>query len=86
MDGSALGWWAGALAASLLVVVTFPLDFGPARWSNPAVWADHPKAVPPAWTASLGGEAVPHRILEASEPTESTARGEAQPMSAATAP
>ena len=36
--------------SSLYVVVTFPLDFGPTRWSNPAVWADHPRAVPPAWT------------------------------------
>jgi len=38
------------LTVAVFVVVTFPLDFGPARWSNPSVWADYPKAVPPAWT------------------------------------
>ena len=65
--------------SSLLVLLTFPLDFGPARWSNPSVWADYPKAVPPAWTAALpGGDAAPHQIVQASEPTESTARGEAR--------
>ena len=58
---------------SLLVVATFPLDFGPARWSNPAVWADYPKAVPPAWTDALsGGSAARHQILEMTEPSEST--------------
>ncbi len=50
------------LGVSLLVVVAFPLDFGTSRWSNPAVWADYPKAVPPAWTAALTGDAVPHQI------------------------
>ena len=46
--------WRMALVLGVLghlsCVVTFPLDFGPTRWSNPAVWADYPKAVPPAWT------------------------------------
>ncbi len=65
--------------SSLLVLLTFPLDFGPARWSNPSVWADYPKAVPPAWTAALpGSDASAHLIVQASEPSESTARGEAR--------
>ena len=64
------------VVVSLLVVLTFPLDFGPSRWSNPAVWADYPKAVPPAWTALLSAdEAAEHQIIEATEPTESTERG-----------
>ena len=64
---------------SILVVVTFPLDFGPTRWSNPTVWADHPRAAPPAWTALLpGAQSAEHRILEASEPTSTAARGEAR--------
>ncbi len=63
---------------SLVVLATFPLDFGPARWSNPAVWADYPKAVPPAWTAALSGTASPHQIVEVSEPTETVARGDAR--------
>jgi peptide/nickel transport system permease protein len=62
--------------ASLVVLVSFPLDFGPTRWSNPSVWADYPKAVPPAWTAALSGDAVEHQVIEADEPTESTERGE----------
>lgn len=63
---------------SLLVLLTMPLDFGPTVWSNPVVWADHPKAVPPAWTAAISGDAVEHHILEADEPTETTARGGAR--------
>jgi peptide/nickel transport system permease protein len=64
---------------SVLVLVTFPLDFGPTRWSNPAVWADYPKAVPPAWTTALSSDSVAqHRILEASQPTTSTERGAAR--------
>ena len=62
----------------------YPLDFGPARWSNPQVWADYPKAAPPAWTTLLGGDrAVQHRVLEATEPTE-VAPGRARPRSAPT--
>ena len=67
------------LSVSVLVLLTFPLDFGPTRWSNPAVWADYPKAVPPAWTAALSPDgAVPHQLIEASQPTESTERGDAR--------
>ena len=65
--------------SAILVLVIFPLDFGPTRWSNPSVWADFPKAVPPAWTDALTSEkAAEHRILEATEPTDSTARGDAR--------
>ncbi|CAN5792861.1 ABC transporter permease [soil metagenome] len=69
----------GLTTVAVLVVLTFPLDFGPARWSNPAVWADHPRAAPPAWTELLSTERpAQHRILEAVEPTATTARGEAR--------
>ena len=64
---------------SVYVVVTFPVDFGPARWSNPALWADFPKAAPPAWTNLFTGARRPaHQILEAREPREVTAAGPAQ--------
>ena len=64
---------------AILVVFTFPFDFGPARWSNPTVWADYPRAAPPAWTALFPGERrAQHRILEATEPTSSASRGEAR--------
>jgi peptide/nickel transport system permease protein len=66
-------------SGAVLVLLTFPLDFGPTRWSDPAVWADYPKAVPPAWTAAFAAERPSeHRILEASEPSSSTARGAAR--------
>ena len=37
------------VAVSAYVLATYPLDFGTKEWSNPAVWADNPKAVPPVW-------------------------------------
>jgi peptide/nickel transport system permease protein len=67
------------LLSSVLVVIGYwPLDYGPSRWSNPAVWADYPKAVPPAWTTLVGGDAVEHQVLEATAPTQTTERGEAR--------
>ena len=83
-----LASWAGKIGLTLaailtlsaaLVVITFPLDFGPSRWSAPATWADYPKAVPPAWTAAFSGERpAEHRIIEASEPSQTTERGGAR--------
>jgi peptide/nickel transport system permease protein len=71
--------------ASLYVIVSYPLDFGPARWSNPAVWADYPRAVPPAWTNLLtplgahgGRQQAEHLVLEAREPSDVRAAGPAQ--------
>lgn len=60
------------------VVVTYPSDFGPKRWSDPSVWADYPKAAPPAWTTLLGGNRVQHRILTATEPASVVTRGPAE--------
>ncbi len=69
---------------SLYVVVTFPADFGPSRWSNPAVWADNPSNAAPVWTRwfSETGPA-PHLILEPGPreiEEEGTARVEVVPM------
>lgn len=74
--GVALALLLGLL--SLVVLLTFPLDFGPTQWSNPAIWADYPKAVPPAWTAALSGDAVEHLVMDSSEADETTERGEAR--------
>ncbi|BAS26434.1 ABC transporter permease [Limnochorda pilosa] len=73
--------WAGApgraglilltllMLASLYVAVAYPADFGTARWASPAVWADLPKAAPPAWTQLLAGRRrVEHQVLEATAP------------------
>jgi peptide/nickel transport system permease protein len=62
--------------ASLYVVVTYPLDFGPSRWSNPAVWSDNPSAVPPRWINWFSREPGPvHQVIETSESTTVSAFG-----------
>ena len=61
------------LALSAWVLVTYPLDFGSARWSNPAYWANNPRNAPPAWsTLFTGRNAVPHTVAEMSAPVETT--------------
>ena len=44
------------VALSVYVVVRFPFDFGETRWSNPARWADNPKAAPPSWSSVFSGK------------------------------
>ena len=57
------------IVAAIYVLLVFPLDFGESQWSNPVVWVDNPKAVPPVWTNSLRREARPlHRVFEGAEP------------------
>lgn len=58
------------LLVSLWVVATYPANFGPARWSNPAYWGDYPKAAPPEWINVLGSNKPKHQILEARAPTQ----------------
>lgn len=69
-----------ALAAvSIYVLVAYPLDFGTQRWSNPAVWADNPKAVPPAWVNLFTGRRrVAHSTLTATSPTDVAQAGAAR--------
>ncbi|MCZ0938233.1 MAG: ABC transporter permease [Caldilineaceae bacterium] len=64
------------IVVALYVLLVFPLDFGESQWSNPIVWVDNPKAVPPVWTNSFRRETrPPHRIFEGREPhTEQMAR------------
>jgi peptide/nickel transport system permease protein len=64
------------LALSVVALVRFPLDFGEQRWSNPAIWADNPKVVPPSWTNLLpGSNKVRHTTLEATTPDQVEAVG-----------
>jgi len=42
------------------------------------VWADYPKAAPPAWTSWFGGDRVQHRILSATAPASTVTRGPAE--------
>jgi peptide/nickel transport system permease protein len=57
-------------AAAVIVVATFPPDFGPKRWSNPALWADSPRSAPPAWTNLFRRDRlVEHRQIELAGPT-----------------
>ena len=66
------------VGASFYVLATYPLDYGSQKWNNPVVWADNPKAVPPAWTKLFTGRRrVTHTVLEAGAPTE-VAAGEGE--------
>lgn len=66
-----VGLFLALVLLSLWVLATYPLDFGRARWSNPAVWADNPQNAPPAWSARLGGgREVAHLARTLDAPTE----------------
>jgi hypothetical protein len=66
-----LALFALMLILSAWVLLTYPLDFGSARWSNPAYWANNPRSAPPAWSAAITGKpAVPHTVLDLTEPVE----------------
>ena len=55
---------------AIVVVVTFPPDFGPRIWSNPALWADQPRSAPPAWTNFFRRDKrVEHRLQRFTAPT-----------------
>ena len=54
---------------ALYVLLAFPMDFGESQWSNPVVWVDNPKAVPPVWSNALRQETrPPHHVFEGTEP------------------
>ena len=56
---------------SVYVILTYPSDYGTSRWGNPALWADNPKSVPPAWTGFLSSvKPTRHRIEEWEKPSE----------------
>jgi peptide/nickel transport system permease protein len=66
-----LALFAAMLALSLWVLVTYPLDFGAARWSNPAYWANNPRNAPPSWSPRLSGSAaVPQSTFTLDAPAE----------------
>ena len=62
------------IALSIFTLVYYPLSFGRTKWSNPAVWADNPKAAPPVWTNLFpGSNRVPHRVSTLAKPTATEA-------------
>jgi peptide/nickel transport system permease protein len=62
------------VAVSLYVIIAYPMDFGSRLWNNPAVWADNPKNVPPAWTNIFSqSKQVAHTAFKATEPSQVTA-------------
>ncbi len=61
---------------SVGVVLTYPANFGSARWANPTYWADNPRSSPPAWTRFFSAtRRAKHRIMDLSEPARVTADG-----------
>ena len=66
-----LAMFASMLAISLWVLVTYPADFGSARWSSPAYWANNPRNAPPIWLARLTSRpAFPQTSLSIDAPAE----------------
>ena len=61
------------LLISLWVLLTYPLDFGSAYWSNPAVWANNPRNAPPVWANVFSDRpAVPHSVLTLDQPASTS--------------
>lgn len=65
--------FAALIAISIYVLFTYPANFGTARWSDPNVWANNPRAAPPVWTTYLGNDAVAQQTWTASEPSSVSA-------------
>ncbi len=64
------------IALSIYAAVRFPLDWGRNEWSNPAQWADNPKAAPPAWSNLFPGTSrLRTTKLKAATPAEVTPSG-----------
>ncbi|MEM4578642.1 MAG: ABC transporter permease [Pyrobaculum sp.] len=56
---------------SIVVVLSFPLDYGVRYWSNPKYWEDYPKLVPPVWYNYLVPYKFPqHYVYDLDKPTE----------------
>lgn len=56
---------------SIYVLFTYPLDYGIRVWSNPRVWADNPKTVPPVWVDYfVGRDLVTHQIVSTKSPVK----------------
>ncbi len=65
-------------AASIVVIIAYPRNFGTAYWANPSYWADNPKSAPPAWTNALSRDKKPrHLIFELDKPSISESAGRA---------
>jgi peptide/nickel transport system permease protein len=66
-----LALFALMLLVSVSVLFTYPLNFGSARWSNPAYWANYPRNAPPIWSTTFSGQAaVPQTVVDVERPTE----------------
>ena len=66
-----LALFALMLLVSLWVLISYPLNFGSARWSNPAYWANNPRHAPPTWSTALTGQAAfPQSVVDIEEPAE----------------
>ena len=58
-------------ATAIYVISTFPAQFGERFWSNPTIWSDNPKAVPPVWVNRFSEQQLPEQFtFEASKPDE----------------
>lgn len=61
------------LVLSIYAIFRFPPGFGTEQWSNPTVWSDNPKNVPPIWLNYISTRhAMPHTELSSNRPSDST--------------
>jgi peptide/nickel transport system permease protein len=66
-----LALFAVMLLISAWVLVSYPADFGTARWANPAFWANNPRNAPPIWAANFTGQpAFPQTSIVIDQPAE----------------
>ena len=66
---------------AIVVVVTYPSNFGSERWGNPGLWADNPKSAPPAWTNLFRRDRQPrHVVFEMDSPTSETSTERAREL------
>ncbi len=55
---------------SIVIVLTYPIDFGKRIWNNPTYWADNPRLAPPTWLSLFTGAKVPeHTVIKLVQPT-----------------
>ena len=64
------------LVLSIYAIFRFPPGFGTEQWSNPTVWSDNPKNVPPVWLNYISTrQAMPHTELISMQPSNFTRAG-----------
>lgn len=57
------------IGLSVVALVTLPLNYGTAEWSNIQHWSDFPKLVPPSWSTLFNPAIVPQTFMQLDAPS-----------------